>query len=567
LIDCGTSFGGGSEHMALSPKAADGDSRILSDRWNVPELAGAATFTLGGAVIAGWALDLPLLRSVLPHAIAMQPITALALILGGCALIAARRPRLPSAIVMLFAVAILLLAGADLAQFLSGADFGIDFLFFPDAVSRQPFAMAHPGRMAEATTLCFLLAAIAFFLVGSRGRSATIAYSVCATLILLPVAMTLLGYMFGPAPLPGMGWTNVALPTASGLGLLAIGLLALRPDVGWVPLIHGGTVGAAAARRLLPIVLVVPVAAAWLARHGSAARFYPPEIQLALMTTLSIGLLGAITIWAASRFNRLDAILAAGKALREAEHRLMQSQAELIHVSRVSELGAMGSMLAHELNQPLTAIANYISAAQHVIDSGKESPREQKRILAHALASTQRAAEIIRRLRAFVIKGEVEQAPHDVNNIIEDALILALAGGVLKGTGTEMRFDPAARWVLADPIQIQQVLNNLFRNAVDVMAGMERRELLISTRRDGATVEISVADTGPGLAEEEPDRLFESFYSSKGSGMGLGLSISRTIVEAHGGRIWAESGDPGAIFRFTLPAATAPRRQIEAEAA
>jgi len=553
--------------MVLSPSVAETDSRTFSDRWNVPELAGAATVTLGGTVIAGWALDIPLLRSVLPHAIAMQPVTAIALILGGCALIAVRRARRRSPIARLIAMAILLLAGIDLAQFLFGADFGIDFLFFPDAVWRQPFAMAHPGRMAEATTLCFLLAGSALLLVRSRGRTATNAYSACATLILLPVAMTLLGYMFGPAPLPGLGWTNVALPTASGLGLLAIGLLALRPDAGWVPLIHGGTVGAAAARRLLPIVLVVPVAAAWLARQGSNAGFYPPEIQLALVTTLSIGLLGAITIWSASRFNRLDAILAAEHALREAEHRLMESQAELIHVSRVSELGAMGSMLAHELNQPLAAIGNYIAAAQRLVGAGKASTREQKRALAHALASTQRAAEIIRRLRAFVIKGEVERAPHDVNNIIEDALILALAGGVLKDAGTEMRFDPAARWVLADPIQIQQVLNNLFRNAVDVMAGMERRELLISTRRDGAMVEISVADTGPGLAEKEPDRLFESFYSSKGAGMGLGLSISRTIVEAHGGRIWAESGEPGAVFRFTLPAATAPRPQIEAEAA
>jgi two-component system sensor kinase FixL len=185
--------------------------------------------------------------------------------------------------------------------------------------------------------------------------------------------------------------------------------------------------------------------------------------------------------------------------------------------------------------------------------------------LAHAAASAQRAAEIIRRLRAFVVKGEVERAPHEVNVIIEDALILALAGGVLKNVGTDMRFDPAARWVLADPIQIQQVLNNLFRNAVDVMAGMEQRELIISTRRDGAMVEISVEDTGPGLADLEPDRLFDSFYSSNGSGMGLGLSISRTIIEAHGGRIWAERADAGAVFRFTLPAATAPRGRIETE--
>jgi hypothetical protein len=362
--------------MALSQAKADRDNRTFSERWNVPTLAGASTMVLGMAVIAGWGLDIPLLRSVLPGCIAMQPITAVALIIGGFALIAAARPRPRREVVKLAAASIALLAGIDLAQFLLAADFGVDFLFFPDAVWRQPFAMAHPGRMAEATTLCFLLAALALFLARSRGRASTNAYSVCATLILLPVAMTLLGYMFGPAPLPGMGWTNVALPTASGLGLLAIGLLGLRPDVGWVPLIHGGTVGAAAARRLLPIVLIVPIGSAWLARQGSSLGFYPPEIQLALVTTLSIALLGAITIWAASRFNRLDAILAAEQALREAEHQLMEAQAELIHVSRVSELGAMGSMLAHELNQPLAAIANYVAAAQRMVEADK-SPREQ----------------------------------------------------------------------------------------------------------------------------------------------------------------------------------------------
>jgi signal transduction histidine kinase len=532
----------------------------------VPAVAGAAAIGIGMLVMAGWALDMPVLRSILPNVIAMQPITALALIVAGAALIAADRPGMPPFAVKLLAAALLLFALVDLAQFLSGANFGIDTLIFPDAVRRQPYILAHPGRMAEATAICCLLAAIALFLARTRRLAATIAFSACATLMLFPVAMALLGYALGPAPLPGIGWTNVALPTATGLGLIALGLLGLRPDAGWVALLHGDTIGAAAARRLLPFVLIVPVAAAWLARQGSATGLYPPEIQIVLVTTLSIGLLGAITIWAAGRFNRLDAILAAEQALREAEHRLMQAQAELIHVSRVSELGAMGSTLAHELNQPLAAILNYLAAAQRLADAGTaSSPRELRRALTHAVASTKRAGEIIRRLRAFVIKREVDQTPHDINIIIEDALILALAGGVLKDVGTDMRFDPAARWVLADPIQIQQVLNNLFRNAVNVMAGMDKRNLTISTRREGALVEIGIADTGPGLAEDQRERVFESFYTSKGTGMGLGLSISRTIVEAHGGTIWAEAGETGAVFRFTLPAATAPRREIETE--
>jgi len=297
--------------MEMSPRAAV--IRLpISNRWSVPATAGGAAMAIGALVMTGWALELPLLRSLLPGIIAMQPITALALIFGGAALLAASRPGLPGAVAYGLAAGLLLLALADFAQFLSGADFGVDTLLFRDEVLRQPFVMAHPGRMAELTALSFLLAAAALFLARARGRAAAIAFSACATLILVPVVTTLLGYLFGPAPLLGRGWTNVALPSATGLGLLAVGLLALRPDAGWVPLIHGDTVGATAARRLLPIVLIVPIVTAWLAREGSNAGFYPAEIQLALVSVLSIGLLGAITIWAASRFNRLGSILSAG---------------------------------------------------------------------------------------------------------------------------------------------------------------------------------------------------------------------------------------------------------------
>jgi C4-dicarboxylate-specific signal transduction histidine kinase len=358
------------------------------------------------------------------------------------------------------------------------------------------------------------------------------------------------------------------LPTAAGLGALAVGLLAQRPDAGWVPLLLGDTVGAGAARRLLPIVLAVPVAVGWLAKEGSQAGLYSPLLQLALTTGVSIGLLAAITLWAANRFNRLSAILATEHKLRESQQRLMEAQADLIHVSRVSTLGAMGSTLAHELNQPLTAIMNYLAVARRIAEAGgSATPRELRRALKQALGSTERAAEIIRRLRAFVIKGEIEKAPHDINTIIEDTLVLALAGGVLRGAGTQIHFDPAARWVMVDPIQIQQVLNNLLRNAVNVMEGMEHRNVTVSTRRDGAMVEVSVADTGPGVADGDYERLFTSFYGTTGDGMGLGLSISRTIVEAHAGRIWAEPGEPGTVFRFTLPAAVAPRVNLSDEAA
>lgn len=554
--------------MNLAQHLADSETPAAAAvRWNVPGAAGGAAIAIAAMAFAGWALDLPLLESALPKLVAMQPVTAMALLLGGAGLLAAR-PGLPAAVSVGFALCVLLLAALDLGQFLSGADWGIDTWLFPETVARQRVPIAHPGRMAEPTAICFLLYALAMFCLRARGRAASLIFSASATAILVPVGLTLLDYLFGAAMLPGLfGFSPISVLTAIALGALAIGLLAARPEVGWMPLLRGDTVGAGAARRLLPIVLIVPLAVGCLAKAGAEAGVYSPGLQPAMMAGLSIGLLAAITIWAASRFDRLGKILATEHALREAEQRLIQSQAELIHVARVSELGAMGSALAHELNQPLTSIMNYIAVARRLLDAGMPaSPRELNRALAHALASAERAAEIIRRLRALVTKGEVERTPNDINAIIENALVLALAGGVLKDAGAQVKFDPAARWVLADSIQIEQVLNNLLRNAAEAMEGLEHRDIIVSTRRDGQMVEISVADTGPGVADRDYERVFESFHSAKGAGMGLGLSISRTIVEAHGGRIWAEPGETGAVFRFTLPVARAPRRDAEAEA-
>jgi two-component system sensor kinase FixL len=278
------------------------------------------------------------------------------------------------------------------------------------------------------------------------------------------------------------------------------------------------------------------------------------------MTSLSIGLLGGITVWTATRLNSLNAIGRAEQALQESERRRLQSQAELLHVSRISELGIIGTTLAHELNQPLTAATNYISAGQRLV--GAESPsasRDLKRALSQARASTFRATEIIRRLRAFVVGGSVDKEPQELNRIIEDALILCVASGVLQGVGTDFDFDRAARWVMVDPIQIQQVLTNLVRNAVDAMKDVDDPQITISTRRvSGGMAEIAFADNGAGFSDTSPDDLFSPFGSAKGSGMGLGLSICRTIIEAHGGHIRAENAASGAVFRFTLPLAATP---------
>ncbi|WP_395613266.1 PAS domain-containing protein [Allosphingosinicella sp.] len=241
----------------------------------------------------------------------------------------------------------------------------------------------------------------------------------------------------------------------------------------------------------------------------------------------------------------------------EAEIRRMQ--AELIHVSRLSAMGTMASTLAHELNQPLAAITNFLSGTKRIA----ERPDVPRDILLAALegaeASSRRAGEILRRLRDLVSRGKVSVQTEHLPDLIEEARALAFDEAAA-GVGYHLILDPRAAWVKVDRIQIQQVMINLVRNAVEAMVGSERREVTISTRRAGPMIEIEVADTGPGIPAENMDNLFSEFMTTKSEGMGLGLPISRTIVEAHGGAIRAENRpEGGAAFIFTLQKARTPR--------
>jgi two-component system sensor kinase FixL len=261
---------------------------------------------------------------------------------------------------------------------------------------------------------------------------------------------------------------------------------------------------------------------------------------------------------------------ASGKALRvvgamsdvtgreRGEAELQRMQAELIHVSRLSAMGAMASTLAHELNQPLTAVASYVRGGLRLLSQGAPaSSPEVRAALEAAEARALQAGQIVRGLRELVARNRVAVRTADLVKIVGQASLLAFVDEQAHGVTHRVEIDPAARWVSADSIQIQQVLINLARNSIQALAGRPRREVLISSRpADERMVEVSVADTGQGLSEDIQQALFSPFHSRKPGGMGIGLSISRTIVEAHGGRIWAETGtESGAIFRFTLPAA------------
>jgi two-component system sensor kinase FixL len=240
---------------------------------------------------------------------------------------------------------------------------------------------------------------------------------------------------------------------------------------------------------------------------------------------------------------------------QETQQRLQDLQAELIFMSRFTALGEMASTLAHELNQPLTAAASFMNGARRLLNKGRP---EDIPIASDAIDSAAhqmlRAGQIIKRLREFVERGESDRRPEDLRKLIEEASALALVG--VKQTGTHVSFDfhATTEIVLVDKIQIQQVILNLMRNAIEAMEGMQRRELVVSMRNSSENMaEISVADTGSGISPEIAEKLFQPFVTTKRQGMGVGLSISRTIVEAHGGKLWAEPNPGGGtVFRLTL---------------
>jgi two-component system sensor kinase FixL len=240
------------------------------------------------------------------------------------------------------------------------------------------------------------------------------------------------------------------------------------------------------------------------------------------------------------------------------EARVNELQSELVHVARLSAMGTMATTLAHELNQPLTAIANYAEAADPIVGSDNEDDRALLREIFQEMAGqTMRAGGIVRRLREFIARGDIEKRVEDLPELIEEAAALALIGALEHGIEARIELDPEATPVLVDRVQIQQVLINLIRNAIEAMEESEVRQLRIgSAIADGGMIRVSVSDTGPGISLSVAGQLFQAFVSTKSSGMGLGLSICRTIVEAHGGRIGADaSAEGGAEFHFTLPMA------------
>lgn len=241
---------------------------------------------------------------------------------------------------------------------------------------------------------------------------------------------------------------------------------------------------------------------------------------------------------------------------KQAEQEMRRLQDELHHITRFSAMGEMGSALAHELNQPLTALTNYVRAAQRLLHKHEVDLDERvHHWMDQSVSQAARASQVIRRLREFVRKGDTTRTFDDISDCIREALPLALTGARSDGIHVKLQLADGLPNVLADRIQIQQVLLNLVRNAIEAMATSERRDLTLrSHRRDETRVSIEVIDTGPGLAPEVKRNLFQPFITTKVDGMGIGLPVCHSITSAHGGTITAhDNPGGGTVFQIDLP--------------
>ena len=633
---------------------------------------GAALVVLGLSVMYGWIFGVGILTSVLPGWPNMKFNPALCFVLLGLAFILIQRPSAPARIgPVICGVAIATIAGATMAEYLSGRDLGIDQFVVADRVTYSGSGL--PGRMSPASALAFVLEGIAVILlsVARHGSSVRIAHAiaVCAG---VSTFFTAAGYAFGAEALGHLGlYKLMAVHTAIAHTAACIAIVATRAQESWLAGYKQAPVARTALLRFLPVSVGLPAGIGLSLLLGAGLGLYSAELALSLfgplMAVLLIALgvragqhardgevalrasqaqleerasllelshdavfsldLGAvISTWnraaeelygwpseeaigrnvhdllettfpepiediyatlhrtgrwegellhrkrdgtkvmAASRWSlhhdrqgQPVAILETNNDITErkrAEESLQQAQSDLARFNRVSLMGEMTASISHEINQPISGAITNANAALHWLAAEPPNVEEVRKSLERIVKDGHRASDVIGRVRALARKTPPHKDPLDINEAIGEVLALAERELQSNSVKVSVRLSRKLPLVPADRIQVQQVVLNLVVNAIEAMSGTSERhrQLSVSTGPDSSDVFVEIRDCGAGLQAADRERLFHSFYTTKEGGMGMGLSLSRAIVEAHGGRLSAAPNEPnGAIFRFTLP--------------
>jgi C4-dicarboxylate-specific signal transduction histidine kinase len=332
-------------------------------------------------------------------------------------------------------------------------------------------------------------------------------------------------------------------------GLLAITLSALAFAYYFLPPIYSFAVNLSELPRLIVFLVAALLVGFMAASQRSAAEsLRRARDDLAAKV---------------QELNRTNEALHAENAERKrAEGSLHQAQTELAHITRMTTMGELTASIAHEVNQPLTAVVNNANACISLLSNGAPNLEEVREALGEIIDDADRASDVITRVRQLAKKAPIEKLLLDLGDVVKDVLALARHESAVRRITIRTDLPNDLPLVLGDRVQLQQVLLNLVMNGMDAMNSVEeqKRILLVLGKHD-ATAEtpvvlLCVQDAGIGLKAEEMDRLFEAFYTTKPQGMGMGLAISRSIIEAHGGSLWAEPNQgPGATFLISLPAA------------
>jgi len=464
----------------------------------------------------------------------MHPVTATLLVLSGASLLVSGRSRA-------FATGLASLVGGVAALRLIHA---IPLASAPPDVA-DLFALGELDQMAIGTSVSLAMLMVALLL--AMWRSSRIGWlpQVFAVLGGSWAVFALVGYLLEITPLYSpTGRSPMAVHTAVALVLLTLGILCSDRDSPLSQFMFDPSPISVLARRLvvLGILLETVISVArLLAQEGG---WLTRETGAALHAVASIGVTLGLVVIAIVQLMKTE------RRRQEQEAELALARVSLLHFSRNSAMATMAGTLAHELNQPLTALANYAAGLERLVDDTNE--RDALKLgLSEVRANAHRAGEIIRRMRSIAEGGSVHRAPLDLRALISETLHLLKVECAPVRVQVQVSSESMPE---GDPVQIQQVLVNLVRNACEALTGQERKELQITVSKEDEFTRVSVCDSGPGIDPSILPTLFEPKPSGKANGMGIGLSISRTIIEAHGGRLTGENlRHGGACFSFTLP--------------